>query len=182
MEPVGSEPRSHKPAGATLIPRKASFAPVVDPHTRILILGSLPGEASIAAGQYYANPRNQFWKLVGGVIGRNLDDLDYDKRLATLLDHGIGLWDSIGTATRKGSLDTAIRDVEPNALADMVVNLPSLRVVAFNGAKSAGIGMQQLVGLGSFERLRLPSSSPAHAALSFEGKLVEWISLRKFLR
>lgn len=161
--------------------RKSSFEPVVNASTRVLILGSLPGEASLAAQRYYANPRNQFWRLVGGVIERDLDALDYDARLATLLDHGIGLWDSIGTATRRGSLDTAIRNVRANPLAQLAAALPALHAIAFNGAKSATIGATQLAGAGDFARLRLPSSSPAHAALSFEAKLAQWTSLRKFL-
>ena len=181
MEPVGSGTRSRKPVGAALNARKASFAPVVDGNTRILILGSLPGEASLAAGRYYANPRNQFWRLVGGVIGRDLASVDYDARMAMLLDHGIGLWDAIGTATRTGSLDTAIRNVEANALADLAKTLPRLRAVAFNGAKAAAIGAPQLAGIEPVELVRLPSSSPAHAALSFDKKLAHWISLRKFL-
>ena len=181
MEPVGGQSRSCQPAGAALIERKASFAPVVDASTRILVLGSLPGEESLAAGRYYANPRNQFWRLIGAVIGHDLANIDYDRRLATLIDHGIGLWDSIGSATRKGSLDAAIRNVAPNALAGLVATLPALRAVAFNGAKSAGIGAPQLVQTGAFELLRLPSSSPAHATLSFEAKLEQWSSLRKFL-
>lgn len=162
--------------------RKASFDPVANAATRVLILGSLPGEASLAAGRYYANPRNQFWRLVGAVIDRDLASLDYDARLATLLAHGIGLWDSIGTATRRGSLDAAIRDVRANPLASLAATLPALRAVAFNGAKSAAIGTAPLAGAGDFALLRLPSSSPAHASLSFEGKLAQWTSLRKFLR
>ena len=162
--------------------RKASFAPITNDGTRLLILGSLPGEASLAAARYYANPRNQFWRLVGSVIECDLVGLDYDLRLATLLDHGIGLWDSIGTATRAGSLDTAIRHVQPNPLADLAARLPVLRAVAFNGAKSAVIGMPQLAGAGALELVRLPSSSPAHAALSFEAKRAQWNCLRKYLR
>jgi double-stranded uracil-DNA glycosylase len=161
--------------------RKASFAPVVDDQTRILILGSLPGEASLAAARYYAHPRNQFWRLIGAVIGERLAETDYDARLASLRDHGLGLWDSIGSATRSGSLDTAIRDVHANPLMDLIAGLPALRCVAFNGAKSATIGLAQLAGLAGVETLRLPSSSPAHAALTFEAKLEQWTKLRKFL-
>lgn len=161
--------------------RKASFAPVADEHTRVLILGSLPGEASLAAARYYANPRNQFWRLVGAVIDNDLAAQHYDQRLATLLTHGIGLWDSIGSATRRGSLDTAIRNVRANPLATLVASLPALRCVAFNGAKSADVGAPQLAGAGDFALLRLPSSSPAHAALTFEAKLAHWTNLRKFL-
>lgn len=162
--------------------RKASFAPIVDAGTRVLILGSLPGEASLAAAQYYAHARNQFWRLVGATIGTELVPLDYEARLAVLRDHHIGLWDSIGSATRPGSLDTAIRDIEANPLATLVATLSALRCVAFNGAKSASIGVRQLAGAGDVALLQLPSSSPAHAALTFEAKLAQWMKLRKFLR
>ncbi|SMC48142.1 DNA-deoxyinosine glycosylase [Novosphingobium sp. B1] len=161
--------------------RKSCFAPVADARTRVLILGSLPGEASLAAARYYANPRNQFWRLVGAVIEVDLVAQDYDQRLESLLAYHVGLWDSIGSATRAGSLDTAIRDVAPNALANLAASLPQLHCIAFNGAKSASIGAPQLVGAGDFDVLRLPSSSPAHAALTFEAKLAEWTKLRKFL-
>lgn len=161
--------------------RKSSFGPVVDAQTHVLILGSLPGEASLAAARYYANPRNQFWRLVGAVIEVDLVAQDYDQRLETLLARHVGLWDSIGSATRTGSLDTAIRDVAPNALASLTASLPHLRCIAFNGAKSASIGAPQLVGAGNFDLLRLPSSSPAHASLTFEAKLAQWTKLRKFL-
>lgn len=162
--------------------RKASFAPVAADGMRVLILGSLPGEASLAAGRYYANPRNQFWRLVGGVIGRDVTVLDYNARLACLREHGIGLWDSIGTATRSGSLDAAIREIEANPLAALVETLPDLRAVAFNGAKSAAIGAPLLADARDIALLRLPSSSPAHAALTFEAKLAQWSALGKYLR
>lgn len=165
-----------------MIERKASFAPVVDGHTRVLILGSLPGEASLAAARYYAHPRNQFWRLVGAAIGEPLADLEYPARLEMLRNNGIGLWDAIASATRPGSLDTAIRDVQANALETIVETLPMLRCIAFNGAKSAAIGVAQLDGLTGIELLRLPSSSPAHAALTFDAKLAQWMNLRKFLR
>jgi double-stranded uracil-DNA glycosylase len=161
--------------------RKSSFAPVTCDDTRVLILGSLPGEASLAAARYYANPRNQFWRLIGAVIEQDLVARNYEQRLVTLLAHGIGLWDSIGSATRTGSLDSAIREVTANPLTDLAASLPDLRCIAFNGAKSAVIGAPQLAGAGGFALLRLPSSSPAHAALSFEAKLGEWMKLRKFL-
>jgi len=160
---------------------KASFAPVADARTRVLILGSLPGDASLAAARYYANPHNQFWRLVGAVIECDLACLDYECRLSTLLDHGIGLWDSIGSATRKGSLDTAIRGIKANPLAGFAATLPHLRAIAFNGAKSAAIGAPLLDEAGPLDLIRLPSSSPAHAALSFDAKLAQWNSLRKFL-
>lgn len=161
-------------------PRKRSFPPVVDERTRLLILGSLPGEQSLAAGCYYANPRNQFWLLVGGAIGIDLAALDYDARLAALRDHGIGLWDAVAEATRPGSLDTRIRDHAPNDLAALADRLPLLRAVAFNGGKSAAIGMKLLIDHAPrIALIPLPSSSPAHTR-PLADKLAAWLGLRQF--
>jgi hypoxanthine-DNA glycosylase len=105
--------------------RKAAFAPVVDASTRVLVLGSLPGEQSLAAGRYYANPRNRFWHLVGAAIERpDLPDLEYEQRLEVLLSAGIGLWDAVASATRVGSLDSSIREVEAAGLSELVATLP----------------------------------------------------------
>lgn len=161
--------------------RKSAFAPFVSADTRVLILGSLPGDASLAAQRYYAHPANRFWHLVGAAIGReNLSTLDYDMRVAALATSGIGLWDVIATATRKGSLDAAIRDVEPAALADLVASLPALRAVAFNGATAARIGRRLLTDIAP-RLVDLPSSSPAHAAMPLDEKLRRWRILQEFL-
>lgn len=160
--------------------RKSSFPPVVRADTRVLVLGSLPGERSLAEGRYYAHPQNQFWRLVGGAIGRELEGLGYEDRLAALLDAGVGLWDTVASATRRGSLDAAIRDAEHNPLADLAASLPELRAVAFNGATSAKIGTALLAGSG-LALLALPSSSPAHAAMPFAEKLRLWRAIGEFL-
>lgn len=152
---------------------------MVDARTRVVILGSLPGAASLAAGEYYANPRNAFWRLVGGVTGVDLTALPYADRLAALLGRGIGLWDSVGSARRAGSLDGAIREVEPNDLAALVAALPALRLVAFNGQKAAAIGSRALGPAGP-PVLVLPSSSPAHT-LAFDAKALAWAALRTYL-
>ena len=157
--------------------RKASFDPVVAADTRILILGSLPGDASLAAAQYYAHPRNQFWRLLGAVLGVALADLPYPQRLATMQQHGVGLWDVVAEASRRGSLDSAIRDARANPLAGLVATLPALRVVAFNG-QTAGKAAPQLAASG-VPVLVLPSSSPAHT-LAFDKKLQEWQALRRY--
>ncbi len=160
--------------------RKSSFAPVVDPETRVLVLGSLPGERSLAEGRYYAHPQNRFWRLVGDVIGRDLEALDYAARLQSLLDAGIGLWDTVASATREGSLDAAIREAEHNPLADLVATLPELRAVAFNGATSARIG-RALLADSPLALLPLPSSSPAYAAMPYAEKLRLWRAIGEFL-
>jgi hypoxanthine-DNA glycosylase len=159
--------------------RKAGFPAVVDAHTRVLILGSLPGEASLAAGQYYGNPRNAFWRLMEGVLGAPLVTLAYDDRLKVLLSHGVGLWDVIAEAERPGSLDAAIRDPAANDLVALIDGLPNLRVVAFNGGTAARLG-GRLIG-DRIAALALPSSSPAHAARSFEQKADAWKAIADWL-
>ena len=160
--------------------RKSSFPPVIAPNTRLLILGSLPGERSLAAGRYYAHPQNQFWRLVGSAIGRELEALAYDARLEVLLAARIGLWDTVASATRTSSLDAAIRDAEHNPLGEFVATLPDLRAVAFNGATSARIGMDALAGR-ALALLPLPSSSPAYAAMPFAEKRRLWAAIGEFL-
>jgi len=158
---------------------KRSFPPVVDSTTRVLVLGSLPGEESLARQRYYANPRNQFWRLIGAVAGLDLEPLAYEARLEALLARGIGLWDTVGSATRQGSLDGNIRGIAPNPLPELVSELPALRAIGFNGGKSAALGMPQLVDRG-LALIPLPSSSPAYT-LAFEAKLAEWRKLAVFL-
>jgi len=162
--------------------RKFALPPVVTPGTRVLILGSLPGEASLAAGQYYAHPRNRFWDLAGAVIGRDdLPALRYEERLAALGAGGIGLWDAIASAHRPGSLDAAIRNADAAPLQSLAAGLQMLRAVAFNGAKSAAIGRRALAG-SRLALIDLPSSSPAHAAMSYGEKREKWLVLQEFLR
>jgi TDG/mug DNA glycosylase family protein len=159
---------------------KRSFPPVTDARTRVLILGSLPGEVSLARQRYYAHPRNQFWRLVGAVAGVELEALCYEARLEALLGRGIGLWDTVGAATREGSLDGAIRDIERNSLPELVDSLPQLSAVAFNGGKSASLGLPQLAGREGLALVPLPSSSPAYT-LPFAAKLERWRALEAFL-
>ncbi len=155
--------------------RKAGFPPVVAADTRVLILGSLPGEASLAASQYYGHPRNAFWRLMEGVLDTPLVALAYEDRLSALLARGVGLWDVIAEAERPGSLDAAIRDPAANDLLALIETLPALRLVAFNGGTAAKLG-RRLIG-DRVPTLALPSSSPAHAAKSFEQKARAWSAL-----
>jgi len=160
--------------------RKSSFPPVVAPDCRLLVLGSLPGETSLAARRYYAHPRNLFWRLMGPVIGVDLVSLGYEERLAALLQARVGLWDTVASAMRTGSLDAAIREEEHTPLARLVEELPELQAVAFNGGKSARIGSRLLAGSG-LALVALPSSSPAHAAMDYAEKESHWLALRNFL-
>ena len=141
----------------------------------LLMMGSFPGEASLAAGQYYAHPRNQFWRLLSAVLDEALVPLNYPERLATLARHRIGLWDVIHTCRRQGSLDAAIRDAQAADFSWLRWDFPALHTVAFNG-KTAGRFAPRFEAAG-YRTLLLPSSSPAHAQLSFEQKRVEWRAL-----
>jgi hypoxanthine-DNA glycosylase len=160
--------------------RKSSFPPVVARDTRVLVLGSLPGEKSLALQRYYAHPQNRFWHLIGKTIGTELEPLDYADRLQALLGAKVGLWDTVASARRSGSLDAAIREAEHNPLAELAASLPELRAVAFNGKTSARIGMPQLAHA-DVALIPLPSSSPAHASMLLAEKEKLWGQLREFL-
>jgi double-stranded uracil-DNA glycosylase len=159
---------------------KASFPPEAAPDARLLILGSLPGEVSLAKAQYYAHPQNQFWRLIGAVTGRDLAPLAYPERLAALKATRVALWDVVKIAERQGSLDAAIRGHQPNPLADLAASLPELRAVGFNGATSWKLGSPLLSGNARLTLIPLPSSSPAHT-VSFEKKLARWAQLGVYL-
>lgn len=161
--------------------RKRAFDPVVDANTRLLILGSLPGDASLKAGQYYGHPRNAFWRLVGGVIAVDLVALPYPERLEALKRARVGLWDVIAGAERPGSLDADIRDIEAADLRRLVAELPALRAVAFNGGTAAKIGRRSLGETNGIDLIDLPSSSPAHAARTFAQKAEAWAVLTSAL-
>ena len=161
-------------------PRKRAFEPAVDAAARLLILGSLPGEASLSAAQYYAHPRNGFWRLIGGAMDEDLAALPYEARLEQLKARGVGLWDVIASAERSGSLDAAIRSPEAADLRGLVESLPMLRAVAFNGGLAARLGRRILSDLESVALVDLPSSSPAHA-ISLSAKAESWAILGEFL-
>jgi len=148
------------------------LAPVIDKRARVLILGSFPSTASLAARQYYAHPQNQFWRVLGAVIGRPLQEMDYAARVRAVQAAGIAIWDVFASCQRAGSLDTAIRDAVPNPLAELQESAPALRRVCFNG-RMAARRIREVEALG-FEALVLPSTSPANASWSFERKLVAW--------
>ena len=162
------------------LPRAIGFAPVADDRTRVLILGSLPGDASLKAAQYYAHPRNAFWPLIGGLLGEDLPALPYEERVVRLKARGVGLWDVIASAERSGSLDAAIRSPEAADLLGLAGGLPNLRAVAFNGGLSARLGRRILADLEGIALIDLPSSSPAHAR-SLDEKRQAWSALTPFL-
>jgi len=148
------------------------FAPVIDRHVETLILGSFPSEASLAAGQYYAHPRNQFWSILGQCIDEPLATLPYRRRLRRLLAHRIGLWDVLGACQREGSLDAAIRAPQANDFGPLLGRAPRLARVLFNG-QAAGRFAPRFAAAGLAVSV-LPSTSPAHAGRSLSQKLALW--------
>ena len=148
------------------------LAPVVAANTRILVLGSFPGAASLAAQQYYAHPRNQLWPILSALTGEDLAGLPYAERLPRLLAHGFGLWDVLGACERKGSLDADIRNAAANDFARLRELCPALSTVGFNGQASGKFASQ--FAAAGYRTLVLPSTSPAHASLTFEQKLADW--------
>jgi len=156
---------------------KFGLPPVAGSDATLFILGSLPGDASLAARRYYAHPTNQFWRLLGAAIGEDLQPLDYDRRLERLGERRIGLWDVIASASRSGSLDQSIREAEHNQLEHLLHDFPMLRAIAFNGLTAARIG-RGLIGQppGQIALLDLPSSSAANTR-PFAEKAEAWSRL-----
>jgi len=160
------------------VPLCHGFPPVAGPRARCLILGSMPGRASLQADQYYAHERNAFWRIMGELFGAGPDQ-SYAQRLATLQAAGIALWDVIAACERAGSLDADIvgASVRANDFAAFLRQQPEIRRVFFNGAAAeAAFRRYVLPGLAGRPLLlqRLPSTSPAHAARSYGEKLAAW--------
>jgi hypoxanthine-DNA glycosylase len=164
--------RSKPQAGPVAAAALRGFAPILDGGVERLILGSFPSAASLAAGQYYAHPRNQFWTILGRLLDEPLAELPYAARCPRLLAHGVGVWDVYGACHRPGSADADIRAGRPNALSVLRRQAPRLARIAFNG-RAAG-RFRPLFEAAGFAAQVLPSTSPAHASRSLEDKLVLW--------
>jgi hypoxanthine-DNA glycosylase len=151
----------------------SGFPPVLPKHARILLLGSFPGVASLAQSQYYAHPRNQFWRLLGACLGVDLASLPYAQRLEQASQLGVGIWDVVAQCQRVGSLDSAVTQAAVNPLADYLrEHAPALARIGFNGGLSWKLG-HHLADFG-YAVYKLPSSSPAAAMYTFEQKLAQW--------
>jgi len=160
---------------------KFGLPPIARSDARLFILGSLPGDASLAAQRYYAHPTNQFWRLLGAAIGEELQSFDNEGRLQRLADRRIGLWDVIASASRRGSLDQAIREAEHNQLRHLLSDFPELSAIAFNGATASTVG-RKLIGQPppGLTLIDLPSSSAANT-MAFEQKAKSWTRLAQFV-
>lgn len=168
---------------------ETAFPPVVGDMPRVLILGSMPGVASLEAQEYYAHPRNAFWPVMASlglpVLDAGSERLPYAQRLRALMQHGVALWDVVHRCERPGSLDSAIikGSVEANDFQGLFQQHPSLQVVAFNGATAETLFRRhvRLPDNHGLVLMRLPSTSPAHAALPVDGKIQAWSVLRPYV-
>jgi hypoxanthine-DNA glycosylase len=152
--------------------RLTGLPPVIGPATRVLVLGSFPGAASLRAQQYYGHPQNQFWRILGALWSSDLMAMSYADRLACARHQGLGIWDVYASCEREGSLDADIRDPILNDFASMQAQCPRLQAVAHNGGESFRHARHtRALGLPVY---RLPSTSPANASWSFDRKLAAW--------
>lgn len=160
-----------------------SFAPISDAAAKILILGSMPGKASLKAKEYYAHPRNAFWRIMEHIFGID-PGLPYLERCSRLADNHVAVWDALKTCTRSGSLDSDIIEssIVPNDFQWFYSTHTQVDAVYFNGAKAAHVYLKHVLPelpetMASMPAVRLPSTSPAHASLSLAGKLERWTVL-----
>ena len=154
--------------------RKSGFAPVIDKNTEILILGSLPSDISILKGEYYANPQNQFWKIIFTIFNNGVPIVDYKEKLALLLKNKIGLWDVLTEAIRPGSLVSNIKQEVLNDFSGLFTDYPKIRLLAINGDKAFNLYLKKRAGLPQKELVRLTSSSPANTSKNVLLKVKEW--------
>ncbi|WP_332646539.1 DNA-deoxyinosine glycosylase [Lysinibacillus sp. 54212] len=158
--------------------------PVVDEHTRVLIVGSMPGVQSLEKQQYYGNPRNHFWGIIAELLQKEIPT-NYSARLRLLRDHGIGLWDVIRECEREGSLDSNIRNEIPNDFQALFNRYPQIGAVLFNGTKAHDVFKKKLGFeiLGARAYFKMPSTSPVPGKniKTFEQKVEAWNILRMYL-
>jgi hypoxanthine-DNA glycosylase len=155
-----------------------SFPSLSNPAAKVLLLGTMPGETSLAVSEYYGHPRNNFWKLLAYIFEEEFPTT-YDEKKELLRRNGIAVWDVLQACERQGSLDSAIMKEVPNDFTSFLDEHPNIKLIAFNGQKAASF-FKKYVKIGQdCTFITLPSTSPANAGKSFEEKLKEWGVIRK---
>jgi len=157
---------------------KKSFAPIIPEKSKLLILGSLPGDRSLQENQYYAHPQNRFWKTLALLLSAPLP-MDYASRVALLHQYHIALWDVCEAAIRKGSMDTDILEESPNKIDQLLQDNPDIRVVCFNGQKAQKLFDKYFNRSPHIQYITLPSTSPANASFNQEQLLGAWDIVRE---
>ncbi|WP_418301936.1 DNA-deoxyinosine glycosylase [Lysinibacillus fusiformis] len=158
--------------------------PIVDSSTKVLIVGSMPGKQSLEKQQYYGNPRNHFWPIIGKLLQIEVPD-DYSERMALLRKNAIGLWDTIEACERKGSLDAAIRNEKPNDFQTLFENYPNIELVLFNGAKAFDVFKKhiglKLLAERAYKKMPSTSPIPGKNIKSFDEKVEDWRIMQSYL-
>lgn len=158
-----------------------AFTPIVDENSKVLILGSMPGAESLRQSNYYAFPRNQFWKIIYEFFDGEMDE-DFDMRYGFLLDHNIALWDVLKYCKREGSLDSNIKDEIPNDFREFFNKYPNIEYVFFNGTKAQQLFKRHIgydmEGIKEFHLL--PSTSPTNTQ-KYQYKLEKWSIIKDVL-
>lgn len=144
--------------------QKSSFSPIIPYNPKVIILGSLPGDLSIASNEYYAHPQNRFWKILGNIF--TMPTSGYAAKLQILETKQIALWDICKTADREGSMDTDIKAVVPNDILLLLKTYPTIRHIFFNGQKASHLFKKHILQPIPIPQLTLPSTSPANARYS----------------
>ena len=155
---------------------KKSFDPISNEQTTVLILGTMPGDKSFEIAEYYGNSRNRFWNIIAKITGNNIP-LTYEEKKSLLIKTKIGIWDVVHKANRLGSLDSAIKDEEPNDLNSFVAKHKYLKIIAFNGVKSKALFDKYFERKNGIKYIILPSSSPANTSAGFEYLCKQWSQL-----
>ncbi len=150
-----------------------SFSPVVGPDTRLLIIGSMPGEASLRAQEYYAYKYNQFWRIIFDLFENGREPKNYQDKLSVILKRRLGLWDTLAACERSGSLDSRIKNRVPNDFPALFAQYPRIHTLLFNGTAAFNF-YKRAFGTPDKNFYRLPSTSPAHATRSYAEKLTLW--------
>jgi TDG/mug DNA glycosylase family protein len=183
----GNDLLHERPYSLTMEPpplRQHGLPPIAGPGARVLILGSFPSVESLARGQYYGNPRNQFWQVMEALFSIDRD-LPYGERTAALVDRGVALWDVVGSCRRAGSSDAAIRDAEANDIEAFLARHHRVRHIALNGTTGAATQLHRLApGLFSLSGINVatyPSTSPANARYTLAEKVAAWEAICGFL-
>ena len=157
---------------------KTSFPPIANAETKILILGSLPGDRSLQSGEYFAHPRNRFWKIMATITGNPLPE-SYSGKKELLLKSGIGVWNVLHKANRKGSLDSAIENELPNDLTAFISAHKELKVIGFDGRKPEALFNKYFSRRSDLIYLSLPGCSPANARFTLDALCERWAALIK---
>ncbi|MPM09402.1 hypothetical protein SDC9_55719 [bioreactor metagenome] len=170
---IDKVPEKKKTISKTNTVQIESFQPIVGKHSKVLILGTMPGKDSLRLNEYYANSRNVFWKIIYELHNSEIQ-YDYESKTEFLKQNGISIWDVCHKANRESSLDSDIKNEVPNKLKDLIKANPSIKLIAFNGQKAEKLYDKYFERFDKINYMTLLSTSPANASYSFQEKIDDW--------